>query len=267
MHTRVCGHCTVCRDERGLPRSEWHGGDFQWACFNATPQTSIPPSTYRASSFVVKNYFESPLYINRQHFTTAAALCLSTCLFSPLILYLYALNWPEAISAFLSHVVFFFTITLHQCRTKSLLSKWLEWMRGWSRYTGEEDNAGFSCARASFFTLYEMRWPICWMGREEGNSWFVLEMLFFPFLFFFSFFQITWLCPQTPRFPVDRGLIQCYFGCLLPPWISFFPQLSCPPPILSLVPPALSVLCSLSDCFQGAHSQGLEEGSSDVIHA
>lgn len=188
MHTRVCGHCTVCRDERSLPRSEWHGGDFQWACFNATPQTSIPPSTYRASSFVVKNYFESPLYINRQHFTTAAALCLSTCLFPPLILYLYALNWPEAISAFLSHVVFFFTITLHQCRTKSLLSKWLEWMRGWSRYTGEEDNAGFSCARASFFTLYEMRWPICWMGREEGNSWFVLEMLFSPLLFLFFFF-------------------------------------------------------------------------------
>ena len=49
---------------------------------------------------------------------------------------------------------------------------------------GGEDNAGFSCDGACFFTLYEQRWPICGMGLEEGKCWFVMEWTYFlSFLF------------------------------------------------------------------------------------
>lgn len=149
----------------------------------------------------------------------------------------------------------------------SSLNDWSEWEVGLG-IRGKRTMRALAVLELPFSPF--MRWggPFAEWDVKKVTADLFWKCFFPPFsFFFFSFFQITWLCPQTPRFPVDRGLIQCYFGCLLPPWISFFPQLSCPPPILSLVPPVLSVLCSLSDCFQGAHSQGLEEGSSDVIHA
>lgn len=41
--------------------------------------TSISQSTYRASSFLVRNDLQATIYINSQHFTIQASLCPSTC--------------------------------------------------------------------------------------------------------------------------------------------------------------------------------------------
>lgn len=160
----VCGHCIVCRDgeEFAEVRIAWWffplGSGVCVHYSNASEDqsascvlTSISQSTYRASSFLLQMTSEQP-YTLTANISLLLLLFVHQHVFPSIVLHVLK---PETRGHLCLSIMCPFLPSRHAGAALNLpsLNDWSGWEV--TVYMGEEDNAGFSCDGACFFTLYE----------------------------------------------------------------------------------------------------------------